>query len=128
MGAELQMLVATCGLLLVLTILQGLRNIFVLGLPTAAGNQDDVPPWTGAHDRLNRAIRNLMEAMAIFTPLVLGVVAAGASTETTATGAQIFFSARFAHAVLYTAGAPYLRTVAWAAGVAGTVMVGQALL
>ncbi len=128
MTTELLMLAATGGLLLLLTLIQGTRNVLALGLPTAAGNQEDIAPWTGWNDRLNRAIRNLMEAIAIFVPVVVAVQIAGLNNETTAMGAQLFVIARIAHALVYTLGIAWVRTAAWAAGVAGIVMVGSPLL
>jgi uncharacterized MAPEG superfamily protein len=100
----------------------------VLGLPTAAGNQHDLTPWTGWNDRLNRAIRNLIEAIAIFAPIVIAVQISGLNNETTAMGAQIFVIARIAHAVVYTLGVPWVRTAAWFVGVVGIIMVGSPLL
>ncbi len=128
MTTEVLMLAATGGLLLLLTVIQGTRNVLALGLVTAAGNQDDIAPWTGWNDRLNRAIRNLMEAIAIFVPVVVAVQIAGLNNETTAMGAQLFVIARIAHALVYTLGIPWVRTAAWAAGVVGIVMVGSPLL
>ena len=128
MTTELLMLAATGGLLFLLTLIQGTRNVLALGLVTAAGNQDDIAPWTGWNDRLNRAIRNLMEAIAIFVPVVVAVQIAGLNNETTAMGAQLFVVARIAHALVYTLGIAWVRTAAWAAGVAGIIMVGSPLL
>lgn len=62
MSIEIQIVAAIGGLLLLLTLIQGTRNVLFLGLATAAGNQHDIAPWTGTNDRLNRAIRNLIEA------------------------------------------------------------------
>jgi uncharacterized MAPEG superfamily protein len=128
MTTEVLMLAATGGLLLLLTVIQGTRNVLALGLVTAAGNQHDIAPWTGWNDRLNRAIRNLMEAIAIFVPVVVAVQIAGLNNETTAMGAQIFVIARVAHAVVYTLGVPWVRTAAWFVGVVGIIMVGSPLL
>ncbi len=99
-----------------------------VGLPTAAGNQHDIAPWTGWNDRLNRAIRNLIEAIAIFAPIVIAVQISGLNNETTAMGAQIFVIARIAHAVVYTLGVPWVRTAAWFVGVVGIILVGSPLL
>ncbi len=128
MTTEALMLAATGGLVLLLTVIQGTRNVLVLGLPTAAGNQHDIAPWTGWNDRLNRAIRNLIEAIAIFAPIVIAVQISGLNNETTAMGAQIFVIARIAHAVVYTLGVPWVRTAAWFVGVVGIIMVGSPLL
>lgn len=65
MSIEIQMLAYTGLVLLLLTLAQGVRNVLVLGLPTAAGNQHDIAPWTGANDRLNRAVRNAIDALSI---------------------------------------------------------------
>lgn len=127
MHIELSMLAATAGLLLVLTLIQGTRNVVFLGLSVAAGNQHDLAPWEGWHDRLNRAIRNLIEAIAIFAPLVLAVHLLGLSTDQSAFGAQLFFTARVGHTLFYVGGVPYARTAAWFAGVIGILMVASGL-
>ncbi len=127
MSTEIQMLSLTGLVLLLLTIIQGTRNVLALGLPTAAGNQDDIAPWTGWNDRLNRAVRNAIEAISIFAPVVVAVEFADANNATSALGAQIFFFGRLLHAPIFVLGIPYLRTAAWTAGVVGIVMVALAL-
>lgn len=128
MSTELLMLATAGGFILVLTLIQGTRNILALGLVTAAGNQHGIAPWEGWNDRLNRAIRNQIEAIAIFAPVLLAVESANLTNDTTALGAQIFVVARIVHALVYTAGIPWVRTTAWAIGVAGIVMVASPLL
>ena len=128
MTIEMQILAASGALLLLLTLIQGTRNVLVLGLPTAAGNQHDIAPWTGINDRLNRAIKNLMEALAIFVPIAVAVQLSSLNNETTALGAQIFLVARIVHAAVYTLGIPWIRTAAWSAGVAGIIMLGSPLI
>lgn len=127
MNTELTMLIATSGLILLLTLLQGTRNIIVLGLVTAAGNQHTIPAWSGVHDRFNRAIRNQIEGIVIFAPILLAIVMSGQTNDMTALGSQQYFFARAAHALLYITGVPWLRTGAWAVGVAGIVMVASPL-
>jgi len=128
MNIEIQMLAAVGVLLLVLTLIQGTRNVLVLGLPAAAGNQHDIAPWTGWHDRLNRAIRNLIEGIAIYAPIAVVVSILGVGNDTSALGAKLFLGARIIHAVVYTAGIPWIRTMAWFVGVVGIAMVGYPLL
>ena len=43
-------------------------------------------------------------------------------------GAELFFWSRVAHAVLYLAGVPWIRPVAWGVGMVGTIMVLAAVL
>ncbi len=128
MSIEIQIVAAIGGLLLLLTLIQGTRNVLFLGLATAAGNQHDIAPWTGINDRLNRAIRNLIEAIAIFVPIAVAVQVLGLTNETTALGAQIFLVSRVIHAIVYVAGIPWVRTTAWTGGVVGIVMVATPLL
>ena len=128
MTTELTILAAVGGLALALTLIQGTRNVLVLGLPTAAGNQHDIPPWEGGNDRLNRAVRNLVEALIIFAPITLAVHLLGVGNETSVLGAKVFLVARLVHAIVYTLGIPYLRTTAWFAGVIGILLVASALL
>ena len=86
MTTELTVLAYSGLLALLLTLIQGTRGVVLLGLPTAAGNQHDVPAWTGWNDRLNRALRNHIEALVIFVPVVLAVQLGGLNNETTAHG------------------------------------------
>jgi uncharacterized MAPEG superfamily protein len=128
MSIEILSAAAIAGVLLLLTLIQGTRNVLVLGLPTAAGNQHDIAPWTGANDRLNRAIRNLIEAVAIFVPLAVAVEVMGLTNSTTALGAEIFLISRVIHAAVYVLGVPWVRTTAWTGGVIGILMVASPLL
>ena len=128
MSIEIQMLAYAGALLLLLTLIQGTRNVLVLGLPTAAGNQHNIAPWAGWNDRLNRATRNLIEAIAIYAPIALAIHMLGLSNASTELGAQLFIIARLIHAVVFTAGIPWVRTTAWFAGVAGIMMVGSPLV
>ncbi len=128
MPIEILVLAATGALLLTLTLIQGTRNVLVLGLPTAAGNQHDIAPWSGANDRLNRAIRNLIEALAIYAPIAVTVQMLGQTNHTSALGAEIFLIARAVHALVYVMGIPWVRTLAWFAGVVGIVLVASPLL
>ena len=128
MSTEILMVAAASGLALLLTVIQGTRNVLVLGLSTAAGNQHDIAPWTGWNDRLNRALRNLIEAIVIFAPIALAVHLLEAGNSTSALGAQIFVAARIVHVIVFTAGIPWVRTAAWTVGVVGIVMVALPLL
>ena len=128
MPTEIFVLAATGGLALALTLIQGTRNVLLLGLPAAAGNQHDVAPWDGWNDRLNRALRNLIEALAIYAPIAIAVYVADAGNDTSALGAKIFLGARLIHAVVFTAGIPWVRTTAWFFGVVGILMVAWPLI
>jgi len=79
-----------------------------------------VPPWAA---RAIRAHANLTENLAPFAVLVLVAQVAGKSNHMTALGAEIFFVARVAHLLIYTAGITVVRTAAFFLGVAGEVLI-----
>jgi uncharacterized MAPEG superfamily protein len=87
------------------------------------GNRDQplaVPPWV---DRAVRAHANLTENLTLFAILVLVTHVTGKANAVTATGAVMFFGARVAHTLIYTAGWIYLRTAAFFIGMLGEIMI-----
>lgn len=99
-----------------------------VGLPTLAGNREDMPPMTGWAGRARRAHLNMIENLVLFAALVLIAAAAGKANATTAMGAMIFFWGRLAYAVIYLVGIPWLRTLAWFVSVIGMAMIAWVLL
>lgn len=94
-----------------------------VGLPVLAGNRDDMPALTGFAGRAQRAHRNMLENLVLFTALVLAAQVSGHANAMTALGAHLFFWARLAHAVIYLVGVPWIRTGAWAASMVGLVLI-----
>lgn len=93
------------------------------GLGWGFGNRDvplDVASWVG---RAVRAHLNLVENLPPFAILVLVAHVAGKANATTALGATLFFWGRVAHAAIYVAGVPYLRTAAFFVGTIGELMI-----
>jgi len=123
MSVELTMLAYAAGLLLILVLIQATVGVRAQGAVPMAGSRDDLPPPKPFQARTKRVVDNHREGLTIFAPIVLAAAVAHISTHTTQLGAQLFFWSRLAHAVLYLAGVPMVRPLAWAAGIAGTVMV-----
>jgi len=98
-----------------------------VGLPTLAGNRDNLPVLADWAGRARRAHLNMIENMVLFVPLVFLVIASGKSNQWTVLGAELFFWGRLAYALIYLAGFPWVRTLAWAISVAGMVMMGWQL-
>lgn len=73
--------------------------------------------------RARRANQNMVEALLLFAPLVLVAHATGRLNEMTEIGAGLFLGARLVYAPLYWFGVPWVRTLAWFAGIVGTVMI-----
>ena len=88
-----------------------------------AGNRDKMPEVGGWAGRANRAHRNMMESLPLFIALVLIAHVAGRANDTVILGEQVFLAGRVAHAAIYIAGIPWIRTVAWFVSVVGMGMV-----
>jgi uncharacterized MAPEG superfamily protein len=128
MSVELTMLAYSAALLLVLVLIQATAGIRSVGLVPLANSRDGLPSAQGFHARALRCVDNHREGLAIFAPLVLVAALTHVSNGTTVLGAQLFFYSRVAHAVLYLAGAPMIRPLAWAVGLVGTIMIFAALM
>ena len=94
-----------------------------VGLPKLASNRDNMPPLTGWVGRADRAHHNMLENLALFASLVLIAVVAGKTNATTLLGAQLFFWARVAYAVIYLIGIPWLRTGVWTVSIVGLLLI-----
>lgn len=94
------------------------------GLAWNAGSRDQpMAPASGVAGRAERAFRNFLETFPLFAAAVLALLASGRADAGTALGAQLYFWARLAYLPLYLAGVPYVRSLAWAASMAGFAMV-----
>jgi uncharacterized MAPEG superfamily protein len=117
------MLLASTALFWALIMTGANARILTNGLGWALGNRDaqggEDPQWL---QRCRRAQENLQENLILFAIVVLTVHVAGKANDTSALGAQVFFGARVAHALLYIAGVPVVRTLAWAGGITGCAM------
>ncbi|HET6473152.1 MAG TPA: MAPEG family protein [Pseudomonadales bacterium] len=128
MTVELTMLVYSVVLLFALILIQALAGVLAQGLPQMAGARDNLPEPKAFQARTKRVVDNHREGLALFAPLVLVAAVAHISNPATVLGAQLFFYARVVHAGLYLAGVPWVRPLAWAAGIVGTAMVFTAVV
>ncbi|CAN5244962.1 MAPEG family protein [soil metagenome] len=83
------------------------------------------PPWV---DRARRAHLNAIENLAVFAPMVLVAAIVEVSTGATVLSAQVYVAARIVHYVIYAAGIPIIRTVAFLVGACATLVIALALL
>jgi uncharacterized MAPEG superfamily protein len=117
MSTELYWLTLTVILTGLLWVPYILDRIMVRGLMGAMANPSpgDAPqsPWA---QRLQRAHINAVENLVIFAALVLTLQVMRHSTMSTAIACAVYFWARLAHAFIYWAGIPVLRTLAFAVG------------
>lgn len=128
MTIELKMLLWSVALTFVQVLIASMGANQQVGLATLAGNRDAMPELAGWTGRAQRAHRNMLENLPLFIALVLIAQLANRTNAMTALGAELFFWARLAQAVLYIAGVPWLRTLAWLVSVVGLVLIFVQLL
>ncbi|MHA1565723.1 MAG: MAPEG family protein, partial [Alphaproteobacteria bacterium] len=119
MNTELFWLTLTTALTAVLWIPYVLDRMRVRGIVGAMANpKAEDKPLSAWAERARAAHQNAVENLAVFGVLILTAQVAGASSATTAFAAQLFFWARLAHFVVYSAGIPVVRTLTFVAGFA----------
>jgi uncharacterized MAPEG superfamily protein len=123
MKPELMWLLWAVALALVQTLVAVTGAFLQVGLPPLVGNRENFPALAGWAGRADRAYRNMLQNLVLFTALVLVAVVAGKTNSTTLLGAQLFFWARLAYAFVYLAGIPWLRTAVWGVSIAGLVVI-----
>lgn len=122
-------LIAAIGLLGFLLVIPPLIALIrTAGWSVAIGNRANVPALPEWANRATRAQRNLVDTMVPFLAIVLAVQIAGASNENTLFGTALFFWSRVAHAVVYIAGIPYLRTLAFLGSASGLFRVAREVI
>lgn len=127
MSIELTMLCASVALLFVLVIIQASAGANAQGALTMANNRDNLGPPSVWQARTKRVVDNHREGLILFAPLILVAALTNTSSELTLYGAQMFFYSRVAHAIIYLAGWPYVRPIAWTIGMIGIIMIFVAL-
>jgi uncharacterized MAPEG superfamily protein len=123
MAVELQLLVWSTILALIQMIVAVLAAHGQVGLPMLASNRDNMPALTGWAMRATRAHLNMLESLIIFAVFVLVAQVTGRLNATTALGAELFFWARLAYAIVYVMGIPWLRTLVWGVSLAGLLVI-----
>jgi uncharacterized MAPEG superfamily protein len=126
--ADLQYLAWATALTAVLWIPYVLERIRTWGLVDAVGYPANPPqqvPWAR---RMKSAHANAVENLAVFATLVLIAELANVADGTTALAAAIYFWARLVHALAYTLGIPWVRTLGFFGGFVAQAMVAVQLL
>lgn len=136
MTTELWMLVAATGITMMAVMVQATHLMIAFAPADTMGTRDNLET-TPMAERLHRTVRNHVEGIVLFIPMVVAVSMVGASTvdgtviwgstALSATGAKIFVASRLVHLLSYTIGIPVVRSVAWMAGIAGLFMMVAAL-
>ena len=83
------------------------------------------PAWA---ERARRAHANAVENLVVFAPLVVIAALMGVSTPATILACKLYLGARLVHYVVYAAGIPVVRTLAFVTGCAATLVIAAAVL
>ena len=128
MTFELLSVVGAVGILFFLLMYQGALVPINQGFGWGLGSRDKAQEFTAMQGRAARAVANHLEGLAMFVPLVLVAHIANVSTELTVLGCIVFLVSRAAFAILYLAGVPVLRSIAWGASIIGLLMIAYELI
>ena len=123
MPIELKLLVWAAALTFIQCLIAVTGAFLQVGLPTLAGNRENMPAITGWAGRAERAHRNMLQSLVLFAVLVLVAQVTSKLNATTALGAELFFWGRVAYAAVYLAGLPWLRTAVWTVSIVGLLMI-----
>jgi uncharacterized MAPEG superfamily protein len=119
----------SAALLILQVVLQAATGVLELGLPYAVTARDEGRrPNSRLANRLDRALANLLETYPAFVALALALLFTGKTGGTGLLGAQLWLLARAVYVAIYALGVSYVRTLVWAASIAGLLMMLAALL
>ena len=128
MTPELTYLLYAAILLVVHVLIQATFSDLSKGLGWALGPQDEDREQNVIAARIERSLRNYLETLPAFIALAAIIGITGASTETTALGAAVWFWARVAYIPAYASGIPLVRSIAFFVSLAGLAMMAFPLL
>lgn len=97
-------------------------------LRTALGPRDNPPPMPIIGERMERALKNMMEALPVFLTLALLTEIKGISGGVSELGAMVFVLARVFYVPAYLSGVPGVRSFVWTVGAGGLVLMIVGLL
>lgn len=105
-----------------------LARIVTRGVMRSMANPDpSYPPEPAWAQRAKLAHANAIENLAVFAPLVLVAGLVGISTPATVFAARLYLFARLVHYVVYAAGIPVVRTLAFVVGMGATLVFAVAI-
>ena len=105
-----------------------LDRVLVRGLIDAVGYAENPKPQSVWAQRLMKAHANAVEDLVIFASLVLAANTLGVTGAAIATAAVVYVWARVVHALAYTFGVPWVRTLAFTAGFLAQAVIAWQIL
>lgn len=92
-----------------------------LGPRITLSSRENVPPLSPLLGRLQRAMNNGFEGLAMFTPAVLVVALSGTASPVTTFAAWAYVAARIAYVPAYALNLPPWRSLIWTIGFLATL-------
>jgi len=123
MSLELTLLIWSVALTFIQMLIAVSACTLEFGLPRLAGNREGLPGASGWAGRAQRAHHNMLESLVLFAVLVLVTEITSRNSALTGLGAQLFFWARVAYAIIYIVGLPWARTAVWGVSVVGLILI-----
>ena len=105
-----------------------LDRVATRGLLDTVGYPEHPKPQSPWAQRLMKAHANAVENLVVFAALVLLANTLGITSAAIATAAMAYFWARVVHALAYTFGLPWVRTLAFVAGFVAQAVVAWQIL
>lgn len=105
-----------------------LNRVVVRGISGTVGYPSDPAPLAPWASRLRAAHANAVENLAVFAALVLVAQVAEISSPEIARAAILYLWSRILHAITYTLGVPWLRTIAFVGGFAAQMIIAWQLV
>lgn len=121
MSLELTLLIWSVALTFIQMLVAVSGATLQFGLSELAGNREE--PATSWAGRAQRAYHDMLEGLVLFAVLILVTEITNKNSAMTGLGAQVFFWARAAYAVIYVIGLPWVRTAAWGVSVIGLILI-----
>lgn len=129
MSPEIHWLALTLAMTALLSFPYVLSRVVVRGLMGVMRNPSPhdkpLPAWA---ERAQRAHANAVENLVLFAPAALAVHVLHRGDALTAAACGLYFFSRLLHCIVYTAGVPVVRTLAFLGGWAGVAVLVARLL
>lgn len=129
MTNELYWLSLTLGAVALFWLPYVLNRMIVRGLigtmANPSANDKPLAPWA---ERAKRAHANAVESLVLFAPAALAVHVLNRGDSLTTAASELYFYSRVIHYIVYAAGIPVARTLAFFGGWAGIVILVARLL
>ena len=104
------------------------KELYWLALSLVATPSAQDPPLAAWDQRAQRAHANAVENLGVFAPAALAVHVLNRGDALTAAACSLYFFSRLLHYVVYSAGVPVLRTLAFFGGWVGIALLIARLL